>query len=113
MKVRASIAAVAALIAATGFGVYTTLAPPVVRAAAPTQSKSQELAEQLSTATIVTSCNQIIVVVLTNKDGQTLVIDETSGVDADYLKSVIQASNAQIQVYEVGCYSMTEPGIMT
>jgi hypothetical protein len=111
MKVRARIAAVAALIAVTGFGVYTTLAPPA--AAAPTQSKSQELAEQLSTATIVTSCNQIIVVVLTNKDGQTLVIDETSGVDADYLKSVIQASNAQIQVYEVGCYSMTEPGIMT
>lgn len=61
------------------------------------------LDEDFDKVAVVTSCSQIVVVIITADSGETYFVDRDSGIPADALKSAIDASDAQLSVYEVGC----------
>lgn len=55
-------------------------------------------------AIVVTSCNQIVGVILVMPDGTRLVIDKDSGEDAAAVKAFAERSKTPPAIYEVGCY---------
>lgn len=82
-----------------------------VASASPQEPKP--LTGEFETVTVVTACSQIVVVVITTDEGNTYIVDSSSGIPADALKAAITASDAELSVYEVGCYVTEEPGVMT
>jgi len=59
-------------------------------------------------AIVVTSCHEIVGVIMVMSDGRKLVFDKDSGEDVEEVKKLAQSSKKPVSVYEVGCYQ-TEP----
>ena len=59
-------------------------------------------------AIVVTSCHEIVGVIMVMPDGRKLLFDRDSGEDVEAVKALAQRSKTPVSVYEVGCYR-TEP----
>lgn len=60
--------------------------------------------ETPQSAVLVTSCHQIVTVVIVMADGKTLLFDGHSDESADDVKLLASRSKTPARVYEVGCY---------
>jgi len=55
-------------------------------------------------AIVVTSCHEVVSVIMIMPDGSKLLFDQSSGEDVEELKKLAQSSKTPVSVYEVGCF---------
>lgn len=67
-------------------------------------AQAAENDEAPRSAVLITSCHQIVTVVMVTPDDRIVVFDSSSGVPADAVKALAAKSAEPARVYELGCY---------
>jgi hypothetical protein len=57
-------------------------------------------------AIVVTSCHEVVSVILVMPDGKKLLFDKDSGEDVEKVKTLASRSRTGVSIYEVGCYRL-------
>jgi hypothetical protein len=56
---------------------------------------------------VVTSCHEVVTVIMVMPDGSKLLFDQSSGEDVEELKKLAEGSKS-VSVYEVGCFQIEQ-----